>query len=81
MRVRQLRCDPDLAQEALGRDGHSELWSQYLDRDPPPVLGIQRQIDDRHGAPTQFPLHLISRRKGRGCRQDRRVRHNGKLAR
>ena len=60
--------DLDLAQEALGADGGSELGAQDLERDGPIVPEVAGEIDGGHAAASELALDAVA--IGQGGRQE-----------
>jgi hypothetical protein len=60
VRVRELRRDLDLAQEALGGDRQAEVGAEDLERDRAPVPEVAGEEDDRHPAASDLSFDLVS---------------------
>jgi len=59
VRVAQVRCEIDLAAEALGTKRESHLGGQDLYRDFPLVLEVPGEVHRRHGSATELLLDLV----------------------
>ena len=58
----QPRRYPDLGEETFGPEPGAELRVQHLDRDPPLVLEVDREIHGCHAAAPELALDAVLRR-------------------
>ena len=67
VRVREPRCEPGLAQEALAEVGVAgEVLGQQLDRHRPVQLLVLREVDRRHAAVPERSLEPVAADQARG---------------
>jgi hypothetical protein len=60
VRMRELRRDPNLAQETLGAEHRAELRVEHLDCDVAPVANVARKVDTSHTATTNLALDAVA---------------------
>jgi hypothetical protein len=60
VRVRELRRDPDLVQEAGAPERSREVRTQYLHGDPTIVSEVLSEVDRSHASGTQLPLDAVA---------------------
>ena len=63
VRVLETRGELDLAQEALGAQGVTEVGMQNLEGDRAVVTEVMRQVNRRHAPVTKLALDGIARRQ------------------
>lgn len=63
----EVRCEIDLASEALRPQSEPDIGEEHLDRDLPVVLEVAREVHGSHGPVTELALDLVA--GSDGCAQ------------
>jgi hypothetical protein len=64
VRMGEVRSDLDLSQEAIAPEALGDVRPQHLERDPPAVPQVARQVDNSPTAVTDLPLDDVAALEG-----------------
>src|SRR5688572_26550836 len=75
VRMRQARCDSNLAKETLGSDRNADVLPQNLDRDLTLMLALFGEVNYRHAPAPEDALYRVAVAESAG----EAVRHEGRI--